>query len=111
MHEASLARQILTAVLEAAPGERVSVVRGWLAETETLRPDSLQLHFDAAAAGTPAEGARLELRLVHVGARCLGCAHEYLPEHHLTICPSCGSTEGELLGETGLGVDQVVLAE
>ncbi len=106
MHEASLARGILEAVLAKAGGARVRVVRGRLAETEALSAESLGMHFAGMAQGTPAEGAALELELVHVAARCV-CGEEYLPEHHLTLCPVCGSIEGELLGETGLWIDSI----
>lgn len=108
MHESALARQILEAVLSRARSEhatRVRAVRGWVAETETLSAQSLGFHFSAHARGTPAEGASLELRLIHVEARCRACGTRYAPEHHLLLCPSCGGTDGELLGQTGLGID------
>jgi hydrogenase nickel incorporation protein HypA/HybF len=110
MHESSLARQILDVVLARAAGEgahRIRLVRGWVAETETLSVESLGFHFTAHARGTAAEDAKLALRLVHVQARCRSCAHTYCPEHHVLVCPACGSTEGNLLGETGLGIDSV----
>lgn len=112
MHEASLARGILQAVLtHLPPGHRVRAVRGWAAESEALSADSLAMHFAGQAQGTPAEGATLRLRLTHVAARCRACGRKYLPEHHLTLCPDCGSTDGVLLGRTGLGIDEVDVVE
>jgi hydrogenase nickel incorporation protein HypA/HybF len=108
VHESALAKQVLGAVLKRAEEEdvaRICVVRGWVAETESLSADSLAFHFTAHARGTCAEGARLDLQLVHVEARCSGCYNVYAPEHHLLLCPRCGSSEGELLGRTGLGID------
>jgi hydrogenase nickel incorporation protein HypA/HybF len=109
MHESSLARQILTAVLaraDAAGASRIRTVRGSLADGEALSADSLAWHFAAHARGTRAEGARLELRLLQVTARCRGCGARYAPPaHHLPLCPACGSTDGELLGEPGLRID------
>lgn len=109
MHEVSLAREILGAVLERVGDQpvRVREVRGWLAQDEVIALDSLQLHFDRLADGTPAAGARLALEVEHVAARCLDCGQRYLPDHHLTICDACGSTRGELLGRTGLGVTAI----
>lgn len=110
MHELSLAKQILDAVLErarAARARRVITVRGWIAETEALSPGSLDFHFAAYARGTLAEGAQLDLRLVIIEARCLACKTTYVPDHHLLLCPACGSTDGEELGETGLGIDEL----
>ena len=110
MHESSLAKRILTVVLEkasAASARRVRTVRGWIAETESLSPGALDFHFAAHARGTLAEGAQLDLRLVHLQAQCHACGLSYPPEHHLLLCPGCGSTDGRLLGRTGLGVDSV----
>lgn len=108
MHESALARQILDTVLERAVREqavRIRAVRGWVAETESLSPESLAFHFAAHARGTPADGAHLDLQLVRVKARCRTCECTYVPDHHLLLCPSCGSTDGNLLGRTGIGVE------
>lgn len=106
MHESVLARQLVNAIVDRAPaGSRVTRVVGWLAETEALNGDSIRMHFERLAEGTPAQGAVLELELVHVRARCDACGHVYLPEHHLTLCPECGGVEGTLLDQTGLGIE------
>lgn len=110
MHESSLAKQVLAAVLARARSEavtRILAVRGWVAETEALSPTSLALHFGALARGTVAEGAVLEMRTIHVEARCLGCDFVYAPEHHVLLCPRCGGTDGKLLGKTGLGIESL----
>jgi hydrogenase nickel incorporation protein HypA/HybF len=110
MHEAALARQILDTVLRRVSEERatrVLVVRGWVAETEAISPASVAFHFAAHARGTPAEGARLALRVVQVDARCGSCARTYTPEHHVLMCPACGSTDAELLAPTGLGIESL----
>jgi hydrogenase nickel incorporation protein HypA/HybF len=110
MHESILARQILERVLERAGGAaatRVRSVHGWIADTEALSPQSLDFHFSAHARGTPAEGATLDLRLIHIEARCRACGTAYAPEHHLLLCPSCGSTDGEELGQSGLAIERV----
>ena len=111
MHESSLARRLVEAVLAHASGARVRVVRGWVAETEELSRESLALHFAAHARGTGVEGARLELRLLRVDARCRTCGHVYAPDHHLLLCAACGGSDGELLGPTGLGIDTLEVAE
>ena len=111
MHESALARRVLDVVLATAGTAPVRVVRGWVAESEALSPESLAFHFAAHACGTCAEGARLELRLVHLEARCRRCGRTWAPEHHLLLCPACGAADGELLGPTGLGIDALEVVD
>ena len=106
MHESSLAKQIVEMALARASAEGARVVRrvdGWVAETEKLSTDSLRIHFERHAQGTAAEAAALNLRLVHVEARCDACGQDYPPDHHLLVCPHCGHVGGKLLGRTGVG--------
>ena len=110
MHESTLARQVLDTVLQHAVfhgASRVRLVRGWVAETESLSPESLSEHFATHARGTRAEGARLHLNLIHVEARCRTCGRTYAPENHLLLCPVCGSSDGEQLGQTGLAITAI----
>jgi hydrogenase nickel incorporation protein HypA/HybF len=107
MHESSLARRLVELCLQQSGGKRVHALRGTIAETEQLSHEALALHFAAHARGSVAEGARLELALVHVRARCRACGALYAPVHHLLLCPGCGSTDGEQLGETGLRIDSI----
>jgi hydrogenase nickel incorporation protein HypA/HybF len=114
VHESSLARKILELSLAEAAragGSEVRVVRGRVAETEALSREALELHFHAHAAGTPAARARLEIELVHLGARCRACGATYLPEHHVLLCMQCGATDGEELGATGLWIESIEVAD
>jgi Zn finger protein HypA/HybF involved in hydrogenase expression len=105
MHETTLAKRLLQATIAIARDRRVVAVRGWIAESEPLDRASIEAHFSATAAGTVAEGARLELRLDHVAARCAECGAIYLPTGHLTLCTQCGCPDAELTGRTGAGID------
>jgi|SRR5689334_18575652 len=107
MHESTLARRILELAAARAGGAAVRVVHGRVAETETLSREALELHFRAYARDTVAAAAELRIELVHVEARCRGCDATYLPEHHVLMCPRCGSTDGEQLGATGLWIDTI----
>jgi hydrogenase nickel incorporation protein HypA/HybF len=108
MHESSLGKQLVRVALESAgDAARVRTVRGWVAETEHLDAEAIAFHFAAHARGTRADGAELLLTTRHVEAACRGCGARYLPDHHLLLCPSCGSTEGDLLGPTGVGIDTI----
>jgi hydrogenase nickel incorporation protein HypA/HybF len=107
VHESSLARNVLDLVLARAEGARVVAVRGRVCETERLSVASVGFHFAALARETVAEGARLELAVLHARARCRVCGVEYLPEHHVLMCPACGDLDGEALDATGVWVDAI----
>ncbi len=110
MHEASLSRALLEAVLAratAAGATRVTQVSAFVAETETLNPESLELHFAALAQGTLAATAKLDLEVIHVRARCARCGDVYLPEAHVLMCPRCDGIEAELLDAVGVGVRSI----
>ncbi len=115
MHESSLARQIVDLAVASvertgdARGRMIVAVRGWIADTESLSREALELHFRAHARGTAAERARLELELRHVSARCRACGETYLPEHHILLCPRCGSPDGDELGDKGLKITTIDL--
>ena len=114
MHESTLAKRLVEAALEVAiesRARRVVAVRGWIADSEPLSRESLESHFAAVAAGTIAEGARLELRLDHVAARCSECGTTYLPTGHLTLCSKCGCSVATLMGQAGAGIDAIDIEE
>jgi hydrogenase nickel incorporation protein HypA/HybF len=111
MHETALAREVLAAVLARADGRPVRVVRGLVAEDEALSAAALEFHFRAHARGTPAESARLELELRRLSARCLTCEAVFWPDHHVHLCPECGSTEAALDGEPGVRVESIEVDE
>ena len=110
MHEASLARQILSAVLAEAQQTgtgKVTRVSGWIAETERLSTESLRMHFRAASAGGPAGDAELDLEVIAVEARCAQCGSVFEPDHHVVLCPECGSTDATLSHPTGFAIETI----
>lgn len=111
MHETALAKQILTEVLARAEGRSVKRVAGTIAEDEALSHDALVFHFRAHARGTVAASADLSLALRHLTAHCKSCGCSFLPDHHVRLCPSCGSTETELDGEAGVRIENIVVDE
>ncbi|MCK2216950.1 hydrogenase maturation nickel metallochaperone HypA [Actinomadura sp. ATCC 31491] len=87
MHETGLIRAAVAAVVTAAGGRRVLHVT--LALGPGVGPDAAEQAWRQAAAGGPAEGARLAWRRARDGLACLGCGRDY-PGDRLTRCPDCG---------------------
>lgn len=107
MHEASLARKLLGAALQRASEGRIVAIHGWISDAEALSAESLAFHFHAHAQNTRAQGARIDIALERLSARCRGCGEQYAPEHEVTLCPRCGSAEAKLLGRRGVGIDSI----
>ena len=64
MHEMSLMRDLMRKISEVASREnarRVVSVNVWLGALSHMSPAHFQEHFDEVAAGTLAEGARLQI--------------------------------------------------
>ena len=94
MHEYSLTRQIVKIVNRAAAEHgalRVTQVRLVLGENSGIIPESVQLYFDQIARGTPAEGAKLSLRMVPPEMRCPLCERNFIRPRFSFECPTCGT--------------------
>ena len=114
MHEFSLAERILECALElsqtygGAPVERIEVEIGAL---RAVVPESLKFAFEAAVAGTAAEGAVLDWREIPAVVACRGCQQEYTPDDLIWSCPACGTVGGRAVRGDELVITSVALAD
>jgi hydrogenase nickel incorporation protein HypA/HybF len=94
MHELGIAQAALEQALEQARqadarqiariGLRVGVLSG-------VDPDALQFAFEAILAGTPADGAVIEIASVAAIAHCAPCGRDFTAEADpVCECPVCG---------------------
>lgn len=63
MHEASLMKDLMGKILSIVEAEKgdVVTVSVWLGALSHMSPDHFREHYEQAAAGTAAEGARLDI--------------------------------------------------
>jgi hydrogenase nickel incorporation protein HypA/HybF len=102
VHELSIAVSLVEIAREKAAeagGGRVLGVKLRLGRLSGVVRQSLELAFEQAAAGTPLEGARLEIEEVALAVLCPACREEReLPEGQQELCcPACGTPTGELV--------------
>lgn len=100
MHSLAMAQDILKAALTEAEkhdAKQVKVINVKMGDDHFTESDSLQFCLEAAAKGTIAEGARVEIKFVGTTARCRECAFVFPVEEHLPICPRCGDINPEIL--------------
>jgi hydrogenase nickel incorporation protein HypA/HybF len=93
MHELPLVQSIIgkaSGHARAHGGQRVKSISLVVGDGTGYVPESIQLYFDIAAAGTMCEGARLCVRRVKPLMRCMVCGAEYVRKPFTFDCPDCG---------------------
>jgi hydrogenase nickel incorporation protein HypA/HybF len=72
-------------------------------------PDALTFSFELASAGTPIEGARLEVEEIQGRAHCRSCGDDFGLVDAFLLC-DCGSADVEVLSGRELSVTSVEVA-
>jgi hydrogenase nickel incorporation protein HypA/HybF len=99
MHEAGLMQAALDIAADHAVRNgavRIHRLTLRVGRLSGVEPAALAFAFDAVAAGTPAEGARLEIEAVPTICYCRGCAAEFAPADIIYACPRCGDLSGDV---------------
>jgi len=100
MHEMSIAVELVRQLEGIALEHGVERVEGLTVAAGVFRgvvPEALDMAFEAAAAGTCAEGARVTLEVVPAVGLCRGCAHRFEPQQDDFRCPACGEADVDLV--------------
>jgi len=92
MHELGIAEQLVAIAAESSGGARILRVVVEIGKLAAVLPDALQFCFEAASAGTAAEGARLEIVEVPGSAVCRACGGSVALSQPFGRC-ACGSTD------------------
>ena len=98
MHEYGLCEDIVAAVRRRAGGRTVSRVRVEIGARHAAFKEPMAQAFTAAASGTEAADATLEIVPVPASLRCRRCRHQAKTTDLLAVCPVCGSDEVDLDG-------------
>jgi hydrogenase nickel incorporation protein HypA/HybF len=114
MHELGIAQNILEIVQQAVPEEQASAVkriRIRAGQLSGIVPDSLQFCFSVIVRETKMKDAELEIEQIPTLSRCKDCQHQFKMEDLAFICPSCKSTNLELISGKELEVVDIELSE
>ncbi len=112
MHELSIAQEIISIVEQHVPtgqSQSVKAVRMKIGKMTAILPDSLQFCFDALIAGSPMEGAKLEIDSVPLTLRCHECKRESAVEGFAFVCPGCGSADMQIVAGNELNIVEIEL--
>ncbi len=101
MHELSITKEILDIVLDAAGrnnARSVKIVNIELGQLSTFDEESISFYFEFLSKDTTAQGAKLIFKRIPAAAKCKKCGSNFnLDDVFLSICPSCGSNEYEVI--------------
>jgi len=112
MHELSIVSSLFEVLEEKARENRATKivkVRLKLGKLTGVVPELLQTAFDTYKQGTIAAEACMEIEEVPLKLRCRGCAAEIEKEDYVLVCPSCRSTDLEILEGMDLVLDKIDL--
>lgn len=113
MHELSIATSLVEAAGEEAAqrgAARVLAVHLRVGALSGVVCDALAFSFEVAAAGTPLEGARLEIEEVPVVVFCPACRAEKPLPDFIRCCPDCGAPTPEVRQGAELEITALELA-
>ncbi len=92
MHELAVIQGVVDQVTERLGQTRVTEVHLTIGKLSGVVPDALRFCFDLAAAGTPLDGASLEIDEPEGRARCRSCQQDFALAQPILLCP-CGSAD------------------
>ncbi|MFC1856925.1 hydrogenase maturation nickel metallochaperone HypA [Thermodesulfobacteriota bacterium] len=112
MHELGIAQSIIEIAIRVAKengSSRISVVRIQAGEFRGIIQEQLEFSFAFAAEGTMAEGAKLEVEVIPIEARCESCGEEFRVKNFHFQCLACESEKVRVLGGDELTVKDLEL--
>jgi hydrogenase nickel incorporation protein HypA/HybF len=110
MHELAITQGVVDAVTERTGDAPVTCVRVRVGRLSGVVPDAMRFCFELVTAGTPLEGAALEIEQPDGRARCRTCGTEFGLADLILLC-DCGSADVAVLAGRELAVASVVLVE
>jgi len=112
MHEMSVAQNIIEIILDHVQHgaeEKVKKVRLKMGELSGIVPDSLLFCFDILKNGSPLRNAYVDIEYVPITAKCSSCNKTSQLEYGIFFCPSCHSSDIEILTGKELNIVDIEL--
>ena len=100
MHEMGIVQSIMDILVEQAKMHKATKIVGVALEFGALtavQPDAVRFAFEVLSNGGMAEGARLDITIIPLKARCLECGKETIMENYQPFCPACSSAAIQII--------------
>ena len=114
MHELGIAQNILQIVQQSVPEKSAAAVRGIrirVGQLSGVVAGSLDFCFSILVGQTDMQRASLEIESVPILSECKNCLHRIQMEDLGFTCPSCKSTNLQLISGRELEVVEIELAD
>ena len=114
MHEYSLVRALLSqvdALKREHDAQRVARIRVRVGRFSGVEPDLFCLAFETLVETTSARGAKLQMEVAELEARCDGCGYEYAVEEFRFDCPTCRCCAATVVSGEDLVLESVTLEQ
>ena len=95
MHELAITQSVVDAVVDKLDGAGIRALTLEIGRLSGVVPDSVRFCFDLVTAGTPLEGATLDIVEPLGAATCRTCGDAFTMEDEFPLCP-CGSADVEV---------------
>ncbi len=109
MHELAITQSVVETVTVRTGSAPVAGVRLRVGRLSGVVPDAMRFCFDLVTAGTPLEGAVLDIEQPEGRGRCRACGDEFVLPDLILLC-GCGSADVEVLAGRELAVASVEMA-
>jgi len=109
MHELAITQSVVDVVTGRTGSAPVASVRLRVGRLAGVVPDAMRFCFELVTAGTPLEGAALEIERPEGRGHCRTCGADLALADPVLLC-DCGSADVEVLAGRELAVASVVLA-
>jgi hydrogenase nickel incorporation protein HypA/HybF len=110
VHELAIAESVVESVLARTGDQRVPTVRVRIGRLAGVVRDAFEFSFELATAGTPLEGAALEIEEPEGRLLCRRCGDES-PRDDLILLCECGSADVEVVSGRELEIVSVRAGE
>lgn len=108
MHELAVTEDILSSIAEKCGDAKIARVVLEIGKLSMVQPQSLRFCFELCCAGTPLEGAELEIIETPGRAKCRACAEEVLLDKPFGRCV-CGNSDLEWVSGEEMRIKKVEL--
>jgi hydrogenase nickel incorporation protein HypA/HybF len=109
MHELGITQSVVEAVTDRTGSSPVARVRVRVGRLAGVVPDAMRFCFELVTAGTPLEGAALEIDQPEGRGHCRTCGQDVALVEPILLC-DCGSADVEVVAGRELAVASVVMA-